>query len=467
LRTAREGSLEDPFLFFLALSMAEHELVLSWPTVDERGNRTVVSPFVDEVAACVQGDLPRQDLDPTAIVPPAAQCGEGAELVARAALDRWAPGRAANPDRLAGALRSALPDGAARLAAIDRRALIEERRARYFLATDPARKDTLADAYVGRLAGAPTVVGARVDALRWSPSALEILGGCGFRFFAARLLGLAPEDEPELEMAGHEQGRLMHAVLAAFFTAVPELPSDREAARALGRTFMRAERARLARTIAAKDPHFFALAWTRLEAALDELIVTEHAGQRADADAGITVERRLEEPLEFTLADPAGGPPLRLGGRPDRVELHRRGAETVRVRVLDYKVTRDRDRFRARLDPARDLGRTSFQIPVYLLGTLARDGPGMSDDAVCEGSLVAVLAGERGVVREEIARELLAAGATTPDGAPTLAERIRRLVARARAGRFDVAPDPCDPFCAYRSVCRYQPPPLEDEPGDG
>src|SRR5439155_26402655 len=31
LRTAREASLEDPFLFFLALAMAEHEGVLSYP----------------------------------------------------------------------------------------------------------------------------------------------------------------------------------------------------------------------------------------------------------------------------------------------------------------------------------------------------------------------------------------------------------------------------------------------------
>jgi len=49
---------------------------------------------------------------------------------------------------------------------------------------------------------------------------------------------------------------------------------------------------------------------------------------------------------------------------------------------------------------------------------------------------------------------------------PRLAEisgRISPLFWRARAGRFDVDPEPCDPYCPYRAVCRYQRPPLEEE----
>ena len=46
-------------------------------------------------------------------------------------------------------------------------------------------------------------------------------------------------------------------------------------------------------------------------------------------------------------------------------------------------------------------------------------------------------------------------------------ERIGALVDGARTGRFDVDPDPCDPYCAYRPVCRYQRPPLEEETGRG
>jgi len=38
---------------------------------------------------------------------------------------------------------------------------------------------------------------------------------------------------------------------------------------------------------------------------------------------------------------------------------------------------------------------------------------------------------------------------------------------RARAGRFDVDPEPCDPYCPYRAVCRYQRPPLEEDTAGG
>src|SRR5262249_46378851 len=162
-----------------ALSMAERELVLSWPVVDERGNPTIVSPFVDEVTACLAGDVQAEVLDPTALVPPAERCNEAAELVARAVLERWSRRRDALPGRRADGLGVALPGGAARLASIDRRALSEERRSRYFLATDATVKEALADPWIGRLP-AGDLLAARLAAMRWSPSRLDVLGACGF-----------------------------------------------------------------------------------------------------------------------------------------------------------------------------------------------------------------------------------------------------------------------------------------------
>ena len=115
----------------------------------------MASPFVDEVAGLVA--LPRTELDPTALVPPAESCCEVAELVGRAALDRWPRQRDAPADRLTAALVEADPQLAARVAAIDRRAAIEERRSRYFLCArgDP-QKDAFADAFVGRTPAAST-----------------------------------------------------------------------------------------------------------------------------------------------------------------------------------------------------------------------------------------------------------------------------------------------------------------------
>src|SRR5204862_468202 len=109
-RTAREASLEDPFLFFLALSMAEHELVLSYPETNEQGNPTVPSPFLDEVQATVAGPLPRTVLDPTALVPPGEECCEPAELVGRASRRRAArSARSASRRPASGRGRPSLP----------------------------------------------------------------------------------------------------------------------------------------------------------------------------------------------------------------------------------------------------------------------------------------------------------------------------------------------------------------------
>ncbi|HYR97215.1 MAG TPA: hypothetical protein VEM57_10790, partial [Candidatus Binatus sp.] len=118
-RTAREAGLEDPFLFFLALSMAEREVVLSYPTVNEQGNPTVPSPFLDELRRTTLGELPVTKLDPTALVPPAEDCCEVAELIGRASLARWSRHPRAPADRLTAALGAARPELAARLAAID------------------------------------------------------------------------------------------------------------------------------------------------------------------------------------------------------------------------------------------------------------------------------------------------------------------------------------------------------------
>jgi len=457
LRTAREASLEDPFLFFLALSMAERALVLTMPAVDERGNPTLRSPFVEEVDACLTGGLVGEELDPTEIVPAAQDCAEAGELIARTALERWAGAARGTPTGLGDAVRAELKDGAERLAAIDRRAVIEHRRARYFLAprADRDRREALADAWVGRLATERPHVAAHLAAGHLTPTDLERLGMCGFKFFAARVLGLREARTPALEVAGAEQGTLFHALLAGFVRMHPELPPDAENARALARAYVAAARAESARVIPPKDAAFLDLTWERVTVALDAFIAAEHAAQCTDRAAGYRRVSRLEERVAFDL--PGTGLRLHISGRADRVDVLARDSSVAAVRVLDYKTVRDPGGYRARLDPARDLGRTSFQIPVYLLGALA-ETTGVTAETTLEGGFVFLLAdaGDQRLV--------------TTLGSDVLAEvalRARALVTRAGEGRFDVDPAVCDPWCAYRTVCRYQPPPLEDEATDG
>jgi len=453
LRTAREASLEDPFLFFLALSMAEHEVVLSYPAVNEQGNPTVPSPFLDEVRACTE--LPATEIDATELVPAAEECCEPAELVGRAALARWSRKPGVPPDRLTAALREADPALARRLDAIDRRAAIEERRSRYFLsAAGEARKAALADAFVGRL-GADAALRGRLDAMRWTPSRLETLGACGFRFFAREILGLAPLDDPAAAVDAAERGTLVHALLEALLLAHPRLPGDLAAARTVARDFVARMQDPTARSIAAKDPVLLDVTWGQIAAAVDAVVVAEHGRQAEDAAEGVMVDHVLERMLGGVLADPAGGPPVAIAGKPDRIDVRRRDGRIVGLRVLDYKMTRKSADYAARLDPARELGKTAFQIPVYLLAALAELAP-LPEDVVLEGGYLPLLAIGDPQVRPFDAAEL--------DG---IAGRIVTLVRGAREGRFDVDPDPCDPFCAYRPACRFQRPPLEEETGGG
>jgi RecB family exonuclease len=454
LRTAREASLEDPFLFFLALSMAEREIVLSYPAVDERGNPTVPSPFVDEVRRCTE--LPTIELDPAALVPDAGDACEPAELVARAALDRWSRRPGAPPDRLSGALAAADPGLAARIVAIDRRAAIEERRVRYLLtpAGHPA-KDRLADAWVGRPGADVADLAARLADAQWSPRRLETLGTCGFKFFARYALGLGEHDDPDGAVGRTERGTLVHRVLERLVGDHPRLPADLADARALAREFLMRVRDDVARGIPPKDPALLDVAWEPVAAAVDALVVLTHAEQARDDAAGIVVEHVLESEVRTTLADPGGGPPLVVGGTPDRVDVRRRDGRVVGVRVVDYKTSRSHERYARAIDAGRDLGRRAFQIPVYLLAATAALGE-LAPDAELAGGYLVLLGARRDVVRP-FARDELA----------RLTAQIATLVDRARVGRFDVDPDPCDAYCRYRSVCRYQRPPLDEEVAGG
>ncbi|MFN8546188.1 MAG: PD-(D/E)XK nuclease family protein [Candidatus Binatia bacterium] len=467
LRTAREASLEDPFLFFLALSMAEREIVLLYPLADERGTPTVRSPFVDEVAACLLEGLEPEPLPPATVVPRAADCAEPAELVARAALGRWAR-PPAPPDRLAAALRAALTDGPERLAAIDRRAMVEDRRSRYLLTPpgDAGRKTALASAWTGRLAEPGSRLADAVRASTTSPTALEELGACGFRFFARRMLGLAEVVDPGLELDAREQGTLVHHVLEDFLRAHPVLPADVGAARATAREFLAREAERATGVIAAKDRAFWEIAWTRVAGALDAFVEREHAEQVRRTAEGIEVERRLEESFVLVLSDPAGGPALTLAGRPDRLDILRRDGRAVDLRVLDYKVARETRRYAQLIDPEKQLGVTGFQIPVYLLAALDRSIPGVDAQTTVAGGYVVLLApGDPEVVRP-FDRHLLGIEPGGPDAPPSIVARIHDLVRNAGAGHFDVDPRVCDAYCPYRAVCRYQQPPREESGGD-
>ena len=146
-------------------------------------------------------------------------------------------------------------------------------------------------------------------------------------------------------------------------------------------------------------------------------------------------------------------------GTPDRVEVQRRGGAVERVarpRLQDEP--RHARASRSRLDPDARPAAHAFQIPLYLLGAARRRSPALDADATLEGGYL-VPAGRGG-----------RAGAC---GAPTVrassrrrrGERDSRTLGRGGArGPLRRRPGASATSSApYRSVCRYQPPPLEDE----
>jgi hypothetical protein len=107
---------------------------------------------------------------------------------------------------------------------------------------------------------------------------------------------------------------------------------------------------------------------------------------------------------------------------------------------------------------------TSFQVPLYALALRAAPELAWTADATIEGGYV-LLRGERKLLVRPIAAPMLALDveARRDAGGTPIANRMVALVADAVAGRFDVEPRECSRFCAYRHVCRYQPPPEEGE----
>lgn len=458
LRTSADRAAEDPFLFYLALSTAERRLLVTHPARDDRGEPVVRSPFVDELVAILGDGAVLATADDLATAP--ATCGDMGELLG-AGVVAAAAGRPA----LLAAIGARLPPHV--LSRLIGRIRVERRRARYFLLDrerDAELKETLVDAFVGRLPHDPALRD-RLVAMEWSATRIEELGACGFKFLAHRLLRLEP-DEPGAEaLDAREEGTLVHRLLEAVLRTCHPLPASEAEAVAAACAVAAAERPALAAEMRASDPGLFELAWSRALEALIELV-------RIESGAVSTGTRRfLEWPFRVAIADHRadagdGRLDLTLTGVVDRADLRLDDAGRILgATVIDYKNGKRESDFSARL-AAPALGTTSFQIPLYALAIDAAPDLVWAPGAEIIGGYVPLRSQRKGVLRPMphglLTRDPAARAAAGAD-APPIANRIIALVAEAAAGRFDVAPRACDPYCAYSRICRYEPPPEEDE----
>lgn len=471
LRTRHDRNSEDWFLFFLALSMPARAVVLSYALTDDRGNPALRSPFADEVmrllgASGAGGGLVRRAGGARLIGEP-EDCFTAGEFLNRAAADAI----------LEQAPVAAIADRAW-LASVARRIGIESQRKQYFElpsreqrgdGADPksgADKIARAGPYDGRVAADRHLRRLLLEnrdgsARRWSPAQLTEFATCGFKYFAHRVLSLREEDEPDYEQSALESGDLAHELLHKLFDRGINF-SDPEVARRSALEILDQERERRRRD--ARDPAFFNLEWNRLRRIVEEVVAYEaarfaHIGERPS-------NLKLEYELRFSLRDArnvgaADRIDLEIEGWIDRLELYRDpDGRICKLRVVDYKTSRNAGRYEKALSE-KEFARKDFQMPVYAMGALEQFAGQLSPAVEIEASYIVLKSRQKETEPKQVDRrrletdparraQLLAAGVEP------IADRVIGKVAEAMAGRFDVDPLDCSPYCSYRRVCRYR-----------
>jgi hypothetical protein len=286
----------------------------------------------------------------------------------------------------------------------------------------------------------------------WSATDLETFAGCPYRFLlrAARV----PEAERgSFDMEPRDEGAMLHAILEAFVGA----RRDRGAWPLTGSDADREEVRRLAGEVLQRfeaegrvgDPSTWAGRRAAILARLDRFVEVE--ARDADGMRPVLLEYafggRSGRPA---IAIPSAGDPVLLQGRIDRVDDDGR-----RLLVVDYKNSRSTEMARERLSE-EELGRSSFQAPVYLLAA-ARELPGRAELSATYSLL---RSGERAEPwRVDSADPFLALdperrAAIRAAGGRTLADGVVEIVSRIRSGRFPVAPSDCT-GCPFGAVCRF------------
>ena len=474
LRTRRQRNAEDPFLFFLALSMPSRRLILSYSAADESGRPLARSPFIDEVARLF-GERSIKTIGAENFIPLASDCRAGDEIINCAAelsmFDGDCPPEIAAPDRAA---------------SIARRVKMERAREEYFrLETretskaleSSAEKADSAGPYDGRVGADPRLreilLGAPGGTPRqWSAKQLDIASACGFRYFAARVLNLAEADETGIEQSRMERGTLAHDILRELIERKIDF-SRLDSALAQTRAALAELRGGFAAD--ARDAAFFALEWETVERIVEEFV--RHENRRLADGAEQPSESHAEHEFSLKIEDRRPLPPdqkidVMLSGRIDRLDLYRNPKRLIeRLRVVDYKTSRDVSGYESALAP-KNLALTNFQIPLYAMAARNDFAAELAPDAQIEGGYLALagrgrekeavtpLAAERLALEPDQRKRFAKQAEQTPDAPPIaripVADRIVDVVSAMASGRFDVDPLACDEWCPYRRVCRYR-----------
>lgn len=504
-RLSSETQAEERALYACARACARERLALSRPLRDFDGASLGASEFWDESSAPIDKYV---SLSP---VPPMRQCLTASERELRAA---WILGGGGSTDAAETALALVDFDGPSRLQTLARAAAVEQQRTQSFAAQAlqnlRAEKDSGAGVdlppvpefsdletfnRVARLL-APRGIGAPL----LSPSDIENLAQCPFKFFTEKICRFERHEEPGEELSALDAGSLWHTIFSRFYA------HELDRARALGLPvamldpkrkheylkrllFIAGEELVLtARQSFTGHPGFWKLHEHRVKNVLASWLDCElknpadgfhpafvefQFGPESGPDGG----GALAIPLGL---DSTGGSPavLQLKGRMDRLDLKLEscgGKSTLTaVRIIDYKssaAARCKKQVKAAsLDKLLDA-----QLPVYLAAAIAHlekfcgeRNIAIDRERVWKESRAGYYAIREAPLNSRMdapplieieewplgsARDFLAP-ANGVD--PALFELVRRKALSALHGDFPVHPQACaGSHCPARQACRY------------
>ncbi|HEX9024819.1 MAG TPA: PD-(D/E)XK nuclease family protein, partial [Geobacteraceae bacterium] len=416
--------------------------------MDSRGNAMLPSPFLDDILAVVPLEESRPQV--SAVIPELASCMEREELLNAAA--------ARSPAALSAlAGKPPLAESAARIAAVAR---IEQGREAFFAAGSGAADAGLSSSFTGRLSR-PDIVAELRDRFStppgnsFAPTHLEEYGCCPFRYFLKRLVGIAAVEKPGAELEAKDEGSLVHELLHLFFQRLADegrLPlRDIGAARVTLRETAAELFARWEAERHTGEPLLWEIGKERLLAILERMVEIEGAEPTG------FVPRLFEHPVPGLEVEDSDGSRISLTGKIDRADT----AEGGRLRVVDYKLAGNRQKYRNLLKK-ESLGVTSFQMPVYLLAALRELGAekmGGSDRLSALYWLLARLDPLAADFSDEGKEDFSGFFATATDererlGDDNFLNRLCKTVRAMKNGEFSIIPRECE-FCNFGSVCRY------------
>jgi len=449
---------EARLLFYLGLTAAEQEVVLSYARIGSRDQLQLPSPFFEEIerlSGAGRMAIPRRP------VPRIQEIWNEQQLRERVAIEALIPSE----------LRIERPDAAARGLArffdkeawwheAEELAEIERQRLRFF--SDP---NASPGPFCGGISSADVRAALRADFCGGpnrpiSASALGRLGNCGFQGFLRNVLRVESPSTAGEDMEAKDKGSYWHRFLEIL---IPLLKREGMLERRLSEVPPRLVQQALVtaselhqRAAHVGHPALWRLSRERAEAMARRLFDRPHRGLPFEEHRPSDTELRFGSPeaaeswRQIRIPGCSDEADVFVEGKIDRLD---RGDRSVGV--IDYKSGAAPSGKRA-ID---GLLSTEFQLPIYLFA--ARSATKQPVDAAWlslkDGSAV-LLSSLLDAYEAQSVEDLLASECTERErleqaGKKNLANAVHALVRKVRNGEFSIRPLDCA-YCEYPSVCR-------------